>query len=359
MNTKETKSTKNIYLINIQKFFNFFYKSKAFHKMSSTFKSEPLVFENESQLPDLWLKTRTPFDKNIAFKYYGRKGTKSFQKWKIRNLNLNIKPNYFPIVPLLIPFENELITRQVQVKNLSVENLFSENSDLEFISKKQISTPAFGDIKINFPSVNHPKKEEFLLEKLSEKSWNISFFHLDQHINYGPLTSFKIFVFLKNMYSNLSLSEKNRKNFMIVDMTNDVYFQPDTLYEILVEEFEKKKEFIAEEKILRIKQNFEPGFNIPTNSKIQNILRPLVPGVYDKFNSKSNGEEKSSLIEINIRKNSNVSSGSNISNGLSTKYSSARSDENIIVGLDPKKIRRGKRFRAEGKSGLACENQRR
>jgi len=94
MNNNE--STKNIYLLNIQKFLNHFHKSKDFRKMAQPFLSESQLFVNESQLPDLWLKTRTPFDKNIAFKCYGKRGSKTFQRWKIRNYNVHIKPNYFP-----------------------------------------------------------------------------------------------------------------------------------------------------------------------------------------------------------------------------------------------------------------------
>lgn len=362
---KDTKSTKNIYLLNIQKILNYFHKSKDFHTMSSSFTCEQIVFVTQSQLPDLWLKTRTPFDKNIAFKFYGKSGSKSFQKWKMKNLNFNMKPNYFPSVPLIIPYENELNTRQVQVKKISVDNLFSEkeilddskinsaNDDIErriTTTKIDISFPSS-----SFPSANHPKKEDFFQEKLSEKTWNISFFHINQHINYGPLSSYKIYVFLKNMYADLSAIEKNRKNFMIVDIANDVYFQPDTLYEILNEEFGKKMNLNSDDKM---NQNIKLDSILKFSSNSKNILRPLLPNVSHKFNSDIDylDKKKSHLIE---RKNSNASSSScsNMSNAfsISTKYSSGRSDENIIVGLEAKKLRRGNRknFRSHG---LACQN---
>ena len=75
-------STKNIYLINIQNFLNHFHKTKDFSLMYEGITSESPIFSNESQLPDLWLKTRTPFDKNIAFKYLGKRGEKSDMKSK-------------------------------------------------------------------------------------------------------------------------------------------------------------------------------------------------------------------------------------------------------------------------------------
>jgi hypothetical protein len=89
-------STKNIYLINIQNFLNNFHKTKDFSKMCEGITSESPIFEKESQLPDLWLKTRTPFDKNIAFKYLGKRGSKSGLRLKTRGQNINIRPNYFP-----------------------------------------------------------------------------------------------------------------------------------------------------------------------------------------------------------------------------------------------------------------------
>jgi hypothetical protein len=374
--TKESKSAKGIYLINIQKFLNFFQKSKEFHKMSDSFKTEPRIFINESQLPDLWLKTRTPFDKNIAFKYYGKRGSSSFQKWKMKNSNVNLKPNYFPNVPLIIPFENELNSRQVQVKTLSVENLFTEKEENIFKipnDKEKGSAGSLSEIKLDFPGVsaNHPKKEDFFQEKFTEKTWNISFFHMNQHIVYGPLGAFKIYIFLKNMYTNLSSAEKTRKNFMIVDIANDVYYQPDTLYEILYEEFEKKKTGAIVNSTTNshisshnnIQSITQPVFNYNANDYSNHVLRPVFPGHSHKFNTVNlNLFEKNSDI---IRKNSGVSSttGSNKSNGITessrySKYSTGRNKENVIVGLDVKRMRKGKRksFRRGGEDALACEN---
>lgn len=89
-------STKNIYLINIQKFLNHFYKTKDYSKMCEGITSNSPIFVSESQLPDIWLKTRTPFDKNIAFKYFGKRVPKSGQRTKSGFIS-KLKPNYFPM----------------------------------------------------------------------------------------------------------------------------------------------------------------------------------------------------------------------------------------------------------------------
>jgi hypothetical protein len=224
------------------------------------------------------------------------------------------------------------------LKSLPVEKLFSETSDcnlgISTLEKENIA-PSL-DLGFKFPSSNHPRKEEFLQEKFVDKSWKISFFHLEQHIYYGPLSSYKIWIFLKNMYSNISEIEKRKKNFMIVDISSDVYFQPDAIYEILSEEYEKnaKKETLTEEIPFKIKGN--ASSQLPS----QNLFRQLLPVSISKYNS-CMLEEKKELIDfqLQIRKNSNSSSNSG-SNGLSTKYSSVKSNENILVGLKPTRYRR-------------------
>lgn len=232
----------------------------------------------------------------------------------------------------------------MQLKKLPVENLFSKisgsNLEVSSIDKENIS-PVI-DLGIKFPTANHPRKEEFLQEKFLEKSWNISFFHLEQHINYGPLSSYKIWIFLKNMYANLSDIEKTKKNFMIVDISSDVYYQPDAIFEILSEEYGKKekKDGLTEQMPLKIKENMSSEINgifkMPSNL----FCRPLFPPSMSKFNPAIIiGNHQNLDFQPLLRKNSESSSNTG-SNGLSTKYSSLKSNENVIVGLKPKNKRR-------------------
>jgi hypothetical protein len=64
------------------------------------------------------------------------------------------------------------------------------------------------------------------------KTWFISLLKDNHYAYYGPLSSVKVLTFLKNVYVNIP-SEKEKKNFLIVDYERDIHFDPTTLYEIL------------------------------------------------------------------------------------------------------------------------------
>lgn len=84
---------------------------------------------------------------------------------------------------------------------------------------------------------------------MMKKLWYVSFFNEkdSQYIFYGPHTTEKIYIFLKNMYVNLPQTDRDKKNFLVVDCLNDIHFQPDTLFEILSEEFANNKQKLQEE----------------------------------------------------------------------------------------------------------------
>jgi len=138
------------------------------------------------------------------------------------------------------------------------------------------------------------------------------------------------------------------KNFMIVDIANDVYFQPDTLYEILSEEFTKKKAKLSveKEKLFEMKQIPQSELDFP----IGQFIRPLAPSFLSKYNcidyDKQIGKP---VIELQKRKSSNVSASSDCA---STKPSSTKSSENFIVGMGAKKIRSSRKKNPHEKHGM-------
>ncbi len=95
---------------------------------------------------------------------------------------------------------------------------------------------------------------------MMKKTWYVSYYNekFSQYIYYGPHTTEKIYLFLKNMYINLPQAEKDKKNFLVVDMTWDIHFQPDTLFEILTDEFATSKTKIAEEE-KKLMENLKGG----------------------------------------------------------------------------------------------------
>ncbi len=106
---------------------------------------------------------------------------------------------------------------------------------------------------------------------IMKKTWYVSFFNEkdSQYIFYGPHTTEKIYIFLKNMYVNLPQLEKDKKNFLVVDIMWDIHFQPDTLFEILTDEFANNKLKFQEEE-----------------SKLLNNLQIGKKYVSSKYNSK-------------------------------------------------------------------------
>jgi hypothetical protein len=127
-------------------------------------------------------------------------------------------------VPLVIPNETQILGEGITMKKLNLNLMFTED---------KIST-----IEDDLSELNG----------ILDKSWIITFYHDEYCYNFGPHSSSKIFFFLKNMYINLPHEDKVRKNFMVVDYVFDVHFQPDTLYELLLEEYKKKSKMDPEEK---------------------------------------------------------------------------------------------------------------
>lgn len=214
---------------NIQNFLNCFKKSTDYSLFSLEFIANNRVFASDCQLPDMWLKTRTPIDRNEMY-YQGKKKMLSLRNNGNHSKSHSklITPLYFPCIPLIIPNDSQLKCSGLRVQTLSMDSLFDGTDMVEVPDK-------------NPPTSTLLKKEEVLMNDILEKTWFISFFHEGKFINYGPMNTYKVYMFLQNMYGLLPQAEKEKKNFMVVDFVCDVHFQPDMLLEILSEEFDKVK----------------------------------------------------------------------------------------------------------------------
>jgi len=210
---------------NIQKFLIYFKKAGASNKLSFNFRSNPRVYAAESHLPDLWLKSLIPIDRNEAFpgnpKNKFRKSSKCFEKEK----------NMFPKRPFIIPNDKELASKNIKVEKINVDRLFESDKNLEL-------------------------EESFL-----DKDWVVSFYSEDNNYKYGPISSFRMYLFLQNMYICLPEQDRLKKNILIADYLLDVHFLPDTLYELLSQEFGKGDFRI-------ILKNFD---NVKTKPKIESL----------------------------------------------------------------------------------------
>jgi hypothetical protein len=85
----------------VQLFLTKFKKNSSNDKFSFYFKSNPNVYTVEPQIPDLYIKTRKPFDKNECFviekdNEVNEALTKGGHNKNFKNTLNNIKPNLFP-----------------------------------------------------------------------------------------------------------------------------------------------------------------------------------------------------------------------------------------------------------------------
>jgi hypothetical protein len=206
---------------------------------------------------------------------------------------------YFNVsVPLIIPNENQLKCQGMKIEKMAIEALFEGATSKGYLETKESNTQILGTTK-----------EEFKFNDLIEKTWFISFFHNEKYINYGPMNTYKVFMFLKNMYLQLPKFEKEKKNFMVVDFVCDVHFQPDTLYEILTAEFEniKKKNVDSARMLLRLPETNKNTLNAQSNNSRDLLFFRKLEGI-KTINSQKNEKY---LNKLNYAQKENCSYLSN------------------------------------------------
>jgi len=96
-------------------------KFKICQKPSDTsfyFSSNPNVYETESQIPELWIKSHNPINKNNSFFFEN-------------NSYLPSRANLFPKTPFIIPFDNPISTKEGTIGKIDLDALFlkDENKD--------------------------------------------------------------------------------------------------------------------------------------------------------------------------------------------------------------------------------------
>ncbi len=79
-------------LVNLQYFLGLFVRREVDSVTLKDFLDSKEVYMSQSQLPDLWTKTRTPFDKNIVFYVKKFRARKSWGGGKE-----GFRPNIFPM----------------------------------------------------------------------------------------------------------------------------------------------------------------------------------------------------------------------------------------------------------------------
>lgn len=181
---------------NIVKFLICYKKTSDVSLINPEIIKNPKIFSQESQLPELWIKTKIPLNKNNAFTDY-KKQLEEKRAYP-GGMTKKIVPNFFPKRPFSLPLSCELVASAR--KNIVLKPKPEENTNTNLI--------------------------------LSKKSWMISVKKSGKTCEYGPYSSEKVKTFLNFPYRKLTAEEKKEREIMIIDLENDVHYLPETMLEI-------------------------------------------------------------------------------------------------------------------------------
>ena len=181
------------YISNLKCFLENYNISNELSNFSSDFMLDSKLFSEKSLIPETYIKTREPFDRNLAF----------VSKGYLNVIDENEKkPILFPIEPINLSNECQL------QKTLNLTNK-------------------------NFPS------KKIIKNQILSKIWLIEVKNKNKIYSYGPYSSKKIYSFISDSYNHMTKKDKKKKQIIVLDIEEDVYYQPDLLEQILKEEFEK------------------------------------------------------------------------------------------------------------------------
>lgn len=181
---------------------------------SEKFINECPLYTKDSQIPDSFYKLHRPFDRNLVFYIsHGPYGTSRRNNNHFYKFNQNFYPKY----PLILSSSCDLISK-VNKKNKNKNNVEEGHKTNENVEESE---------------------KDFMMNDFVNKVWSMKLYHENSNCEYGPYTSKVIFQFLKNYYIPLNPQEQKKMNLLISDLMYDVYYQPDSLYQMLQEELNK------------------------------------------------------------------------------------------------------------------------
>ena len=194
-------------LQNIKYFLEIYKTSKNNSLFSDKFIKECPLYTEKSQIPDCFYNLHKPFDRNKVF--YIPHGPYGASR-RNNNYLYNINKNYYPRYPLLLSSTCELISK------LNKKNKNCADNDGEKKNKK----------------IEEGEKD-FMMNDLINKVWSMKLFNDNITCQYGPYSSKVIYQFLKFYYIPLNQQEQKKMNLLVSDIMYDIYYQPETLYQML------------------------------------------------------------------------------------------------------------------------------
>ena len=153
------------YISNLKCFLENYNISNELSNFSSDFMSDSKIFSEKSLIPETYIKTREPFDRNLAF----------VSKGYLNVIDENEKkPILFPIEPINLSNECQL------QKTLNLTNK-------------------------NFPS------KKIIKNQILSKIWLIEVKNKNKIYSYGPYSSKKIYSFISDSYNHMTKKDKKKK----------------------------------------------------------------------------------------------------------------------------------------------------
>ena len=238
------------------------------------FRSNPNVFAAESQLPDLYLTSKKPRDKNLSF-------------YKI-TYSTKLKENVFPHQKYSIPSVEEasIVAKKVEKVNLddlfggvklTTIDVFDKDFNLENIEQSIIKNNIKKIIQENkitpYEGKAKPKAQWYLLGVRG----------------YGPYSDEEIYNFMSKFVKDPKLQEMKDK-FMIWERVGDIFYTVEVCYDLLLKTFANKPKTEVKTEItmkapLEGKNDFENILNnLGANGEQGTIPREVNLRRYSKFN---------------------------------------------------------------------------
>ena len=237
------------------------------------FRSNPNVFAAESQLPDLYLTSKKPRDKNLSF-------------YKI-TYSTKLKENIFPKQKYSIPSVEDasIVTKKVEKVNLddlfggvklTTIDVFDKDFNLDNIEQSII--------KNNIKKIIQENKITPYEGKAKAKSqW-----YLLGVRGYGPYSDEEIYNFLNKFVNDPKLKEMKDK-FMIWERVGDIFYTVEVCYDLLSKTFVNKvktetKTEITVKTPLEGKNDFENMLHNLGGNEQRAVPREVNVRRYSKFN---------------------------------------------------------------------------
>ena len=245
-----------------------------------------IIFEKESQIPNLVSSSNRPFDKNYCF--YDLPLTKS------------TKENIFPKFNYRLKYKEE-------IKPLDVDSLFDNKNDvLQNISDNELRNKKIEIIKNEKYKEYIPKiKMNLTLEQVYSQEKNNKWYIFMENEKIGPFNDFNLYKKIRDIYLDCFQQKKPIPYYLIKEEKGEIYLTMEECFQRLNKKFYKEiqkniKNSGYGNTVFYPQMNFP--FYFPQNNNII-INNNNIPVKHNDINpDKNKEEEKQETKELDIDK---------------------------------------------------------